>query len=418
MRLERWIIAGAIAASLLGSRASGISNDYHLVLNGFSQEVHASDGYTGILGTRGRTLSWWYRSHDASFPTVWGLVFWGHRWVVHVESFESGSIILEIQGAKIAWSAQRNPAMASLQDGQWHQIAMTAPEAGTLEDVRLYLDGVLVPAVSVVNGSLTRAYDTTPCCTFRVGARDLGNHADADMDEVALWDVELSASAVAEIFNGGIPTDLTQVGSSYTDVANLRLYWRFEEGSGPATSDVSGNGHGGDLIAGGPGSWGTNPPGSGSDSDGDGILDGFDNCPGESNPGQEDGDSDGIGDVCDPFPAFDDNDHAQCDADLAEALAALDQCVNPPTQCSDGLDNDGDGGVDFDGGESALGAVVAEADLECIGKPWRNRETPSSRCGLGFEVALLLPLLGWARHRFWGRLNTRVWGVNHGTLWL
>jgi len=52
-------------------------------------------------------------------------------------------------------------------------------------------------------------------------------------------------------------------------------------------------------------------------------------------------------------------------------------------QCDDGADNDGDGKVDWDG------AGVATPDPDCS-VPWRNREGASA-CGLGFELALLLP---------------------------
>jgi hypothetical protein len=86
------------------------------------------------------------------------------------------------------------------------------------------------------------------------------------------------------------------------------------------------------------------------DTDGDGILDDADNCPDDSNGGQEDRDLDLIGDVCDPFPDDRDNAQAQCETDLDEALADLEMCMNPPAptpQCSDGIDNDGDGFIDL-----------------------------------------------------------------------
>ena len=56
--------------------------------------------------------------------------------------------------------------------------------------------------------------------------------------------------------------------------------------------------------------------------------------------------------------------------------------------CQDGIDNDGDGTIDYDG----MGGAVAP-DPNC-NAPWRDREFASPRlCGGGPELALLLPLL-------------------------
>jgi len=236
-------------------------NAYHVVLNGIGSQVIAADSYPGILGTGARTVSWWYRSHVNTFPPVWGLIFWGQgpagMWSVQLEDFDGGGINLELYGTKIAWTANQDPAMGALQDGKWHHLAMTAPTAGTAADVKLYMDGVLLPTVYVVGGQLALSYDTLAGIAFRAGSRDLGNYSDADFDEIALWDVELSAAAISEMFNGGAPTDLTKNGTNYQSASALQLYWRFEEGTGLATADSSGNGHGGTISAGDPmKSWG------------------------------------------------------------------------------------------------------------------------------------------------------------------
>jgi hypothetical protein len=68
---------------------------------------------------------------------------------------------------------------------------------------------------------------------------------------------------------------------------------------------------------------------------------------------------------------------------------------SPP--CQDGIDNDGNEMMDYDGGLSALGYVALEPDPGCDGNPSQGVESPP--CGLGAELALLLPPLLWLRRR-------------------
>jgi hypothetical protein len=117
-----------------------------------------------------------------------------------------------------------------------------------------------------------------------------------------------------------------------------------------------------------------------------------------------DDDGDGLVDLDDPgcytpTDAFETNAIAGCDDGFDNDGDGLVDWINDPgcehptsllenPQCDDGLDNDGDGGVDWDG------AGIGVPDPQCVGKPWRHTETPSSGCGLGLELVALAPLLG------------------------
>jgi uncharacterized repeat protein (TIGR03806 family) len=174
------------------------------------------------------------------------------------------------------------------------------------------------------------------------------------------------------------------------------------------------------------------PSCSGPDGDDDGRPDGADNCPGLSNPAQNDSDADGVGDACETAC----RDRVDNDADgrvdypadpgcrTADSTAENPACDNgldddadgkadgPPDlgcsgssgtredpPCADRVDNDGDGRIDFDGGAWFNGgSALTAADAQCAGIPSAGESAPRS-CGLGFELAPALALLVLLRRR-------------------
>jgi hypothetical protein len=124
----------------------------------------------------------------------------------------------------------------------------------------------------------------------------------------------------------------------------------------------------------------------GDDDDGDGRVDAAD--PGCADPS----------DLSERTPLYACDDGADNDFDGAADFPADVGCRYPDStrespQCQDGVDNDGDGRIDFDGGASRGVSPPTLPDAQCFAAgqyvAWDNRERPG--CGIGFELALVLP---------------------------
>ena len=148
--------------------------------------------------------------------------------------------------------------------------------------------------------------------------------------------------------------------------------------------------------------------GDGLDNDGDGATDASGGDPGcaSANDASErsaslpcDDGLDNDGDALADFVPDGDGDGI---ADPpGDPVCRTPSFLSESSMCQDGVDNDGAPGTDYDAGESILGAGNGDpegADPECVGRPWRNWEAGGGGCGLGFELALLLPLLRARRH--------------------
>lgn len=109
-----------------------------------------------------------------------------------------------------------------------------------------------------------------------------------------------------------------------------------------------------------------------ADTDGDGFLDRFDNCPGVANPDQADSEGDGVGDPCDNCPDIANFDQADSDNDGIGDACDPDS-VDPGSLYNPNRDDDGDGvpdSVDNCGG--VANPDQADADGDSIGDACDN----------------------------------------------
>ena len=115
---------------------------------------------------------------------------------------------------------------------------MTYDGSSASSGIKLHLNGSLIESSDDNAGSYTAMHNTTQPLT--IGQFNNSAYANGHIDEVAIFNSELSASDIANIYNSGVPADLSGFSS-------LVSWWRFEEGSGTTAIDSGTGGNNGSI---------------------------------------------------------------------------------------------------------------------------------------------------------------------------
>ena len=114
----------------------------------------------------------------------------------------------------------------TITDTNWHHILVTYDGSSNVSGVNIYIDGVSDTLTTAGTLSAT----TLNSSPFNIGARNSDSlFATANIDEVAIWNAELSSDAVQEIYNAtanntGKALDLSTDTGNYTNSSSLQ-YW-------------------------------------------------------------------------------------------------------------------------------------------------------------------------------------------------
>ncbi|MHA2426443.1 MAG: LamG-like jellyroll fold domain-containing protein [Candidatus Hermodarchaeia archaeon] len=109
-------------------------------------------------------------------------------------------------------------------DNEWYHMVVTYDGSSTAAGTKMYIDGVEIPAIQVALDTLAGSIAGG---TINIGNRE-GVYFDGQVDEVSIWSKELSAVEVDEIYNDGVPSNV----SKHSAVSNLDGWWKLGEDNG------------------------------------------------------------------------------------------------------------------------------------------------------------------------------------------
>ena len=158
-----------------------------------SKSTIEASGFKGVGGSAARTVSVWLRADGTS--AAGGILHWGTSGSEFGISVEGGV-------AKIIANASTISGTTDIvSDELWHQVVVSIPDGGSLDDASVYIDG----KVEITTGSSSATLNSATNSTLTIGVDADGNHFKGYIDDVWTWSRPLAASEVDKLYEDERP---------------------------------------------------------------------------------------------------------------------------------------------------------------------------------------------------------------------
>ena len=143
----------------------------------------------------------------------------------------SGRIRFDVFRSSGQGTLVTTPSGTSYSDGNWHHLVTTFKKSDT-NKMKIYVDGALVMESSAYNNNVFASSDA-----FQIGVNNGVHYMNGNIDEVAFWKTKLTLTDVENIYNSGVPNDI----SSYNPIS----WWRMGDNNGGTGTTITDQGSGG-----------------------------------------------------------------------------------------------------------------------------------------------------------------------------
>ena len=232
--------------------AASVTIDYALDFDGTNDNVSANGVATELDSSTNLPLSvsaWVYPDDGTKEQLVFG--FFKYNAFANGPSVWFGGT--DYKFAYFNDSLTTVHSSSTYEINNWHHVVLTigSDRAGVL-----YVNGSSAATFSGAFNtggldmfSIAVDYDDLgPVDNVEAGAGNPQHYFDGKIDEVAVWNDELTSAEVTAIYNSGNMLNVSSNSGNYASYINLKGYYRFNEGSGTSLQDNSSNSNTGTIT--------------------------------------------------------------------------------------------------------------------------------------------------------------------------
>lgn len=221
---------GILASS--ASATSSFSNTKSIELDGIDDFVLISNN-ANIDFTSAFSYSVWFKTTDTT--SAMALTSNATKFLVQLYSPTTRIRCQIFDGSSSVKNVDINAS--GYNDGNWHHIAFTTDALTTTNGIKVYYDGVLTSQGTQSNSGIRSTVNN-----WQIGKHSTSSwFLNGYIDEVALFNSELSATDVTNIYNSGVPNDI----SSLSPIS----WWRCGDGdTAPTLTDNGSGGNNGTMT--------------------------------------------------------------------------------------------------------------------------------------------------------------------------
>lgn len=198
-------------------KAHSFSNGYSVQFDGVNE--HIVGGTAGLpSGSAARSFSFWVKV-SANNNTLFDYGEAGFPKTVQGKFGVNGDASwIEYSGTAILWNT------LALSQNTWYNVVFTFPAGGSVSNWAMYVNNVAQAFLAGGGGGGTNTILTNGILLGY--GRYFPTYMNGKMDEVSVWDKQLTAGDLTALYNTGKPANLLQHPSS----ANLKCWWRMGDG--------------------------------------------------------------------------------------------------------------------------------------------------------------------------------------------